>query len=100
MAERLRERIASTVAFHKGAEIPVTASFGVATYPETVREREKLFPTADKALYSAKADGRNCVRGDGATNQAAQRVEQLHNDVVSCASCPLDLRREPTTFSE
>ena len=66
MAERLRERIASTVAFHKGATIPVTASFGVATYPETVRERDKLFPHADEALYRAKGDGRNCVRTDGA----------------------------------
>jgi diguanylate cyclase (GGDEF)-like protein len=62
MAERLRERIAETVAFHKGATIPVTASFGVATYPETVAESEKLFPQADEALYRAKAEGRNCVR--------------------------------------
>jgi diguanylate cyclase (GGDEF)-like protein len=65
MAERLRERIATTVAFHKGATIPVTASFGVATYPETVTDREKLFPQADEALYRAKADGRNCVRCAG-----------------------------------
>ncbi|HEX5972338.1 MAG TPA: sensor domain-containing diguanylate cyclase [Gemmatimonadaceae bacterium] len=62
MAERLRERIAATVAFHKGAAIPVTASFGVATYPETVTDSEKLFPQADEALYRAKAEGRNCVR--------------------------------------
>jgi diguanylate cyclase (GGDEF)-like protein len=65
MAERLRERIASTVAFHKGATIPVTASFGVATYPETVAESDKLFPQADEALYRAKAEGRNCVRFAG-----------------------------------
>jgi diguanylate cyclase (GGDEF)-like protein len=65
LAERLRQRIVETVAFHKGAAIPVTASFGVATYPETVREREKLFPEADTALYRAKADGRNCVRSSG-----------------------------------
>jgi len=62
MAERLRDRIAATVAFHKGASIPVTASFGVATYPDPVTDREKLFPQADEALYRAKADGRNCVR--------------------------------------
>jgi len=65
MAERLRERIASTVAFHRGASIPVTASFGVATYPEPTTEREKLFPQADEALYRAKAAGRNCVRWAG-----------------------------------
>jgi diguanylate cyclase (GGDEF)-like protein len=62
VAERLRERIASTAAFHKGAPITVTASFGVATYPESITERDQLFPAADKALYVAKHDGRNCVR--------------------------------------
>lgn len=68
MAERLRKSIAETVAFHKGATIPVTASFGVATYPESVSDREKLFPLADEALYRAKADGRNCVRYAGVRN--------------------------------
>jgi len=67
LAERLRERIASNVAFHKGAGIPVTASFGVATYPEAVTVRDDLFPRADEALYRAKADGRNCVRVHGTT---------------------------------
>jgi len=69
LAQRLRVRIAETVAFHKGAEIPVTASFGVATYPDTVRERDKLFPKADEALYRAKAEGRNCVRSAGASSR-------------------------------
>lgn len=67
IAERLRERIATTVAFHKGATIPVTASFGVATYPAPVTDRQKLFPLADEALYRAKADGRNCVKCAGVT---------------------------------
>lgn len=67
MAERLRERIAATMAYHKGAAIPVTASFGVATYPETVKVRENLFPQADEALYRAKGDGRNCVKSAVAT---------------------------------
>jgi diguanylate cyclase (GGDEF)-like protein len=62
LAERLRQRIVETVAFHKGAAIPVTASFGVATYLDGVSSREKLFPQADEALYRAKSDGRNCVR--------------------------------------
>jgi diguanylate cyclase (GGDEF)-like protein len=62
VSERLRSRIAATVVRHGGAEIAVTASFGVATYPETVKVRDQLFPAADQALYSAKHDGRNCVR--------------------------------------
>ncbi|MES2177744.1 MAG: sensor domain-containing diguanylate cyclase [Gemmatimonadota bacterium] len=62
VAERLRSRIAGTPVRHGPAVIPVTASFGVATYPETVKVRDQLFPAADKALYIAKHDGRNCVR--------------------------------------
>jgi diguanylate cyclase len=62
VAERLRARIAATPIRHAGAEIVVTASFGVAAYPETVKVRDQLFPSADKALYIAKHDGRNCVR--------------------------------------
>ncbi|MEO7711488.1 MAG: sensor domain-containing diguanylate cyclase [Gemmatimonadaceae bacterium] len=62
IAERLRGRIEATVVRHAGAEISVTASFGVATYPESVTGRDRLFPGADKALYIAKNDGRNCVR--------------------------------------
>ena len=62
VAERLRARVAETPVKHGPAEIPVTASFGVATYPETVKVRDQLFPAADKALYIAKHDGRNCVR--------------------------------------
>jgi diguanylate cyclase (GGDEF)-like protein len=67
VAERLRSRIAATVVRHAGAEIAVTASFGVATYPETVKVRDQLFPSADKALYIAKKDGRNCVRSKPAS---------------------------------
>jgi diguanylate cyclase (GGDEF)-like protein len=67
VAERLRSRIAATVIRHAGAEIAVTASFGVATYPETVKVRDQLFPSADKALYIAKHDGRNLVRSRPAT---------------------------------
>jgi diguanylate cyclase (GGDEF)-like protein len=67
VADRLRAKVESTVVRHGGAEIAVTASFGVATYPETVKVRDQLFPSADKALYIAKHDGRNRVRAKPAT---------------------------------
>ena len=67
VAERLRTRIEGTPVKHGPAEIRVTASFGVATYPETVKVRAQLFPAADKALYIAKHDGRNCVRAKPGT---------------------------------
>jgi diguanylate cyclase (GGDEF)-like protein len=71
VAERLRIRIAGTPIRHGPSEIHCTASFGVATYPETVKVRDQLFPSADKALYIAKHDGRNCVRAKPATKGRA-----------------------------
>lgn len=62
LAERLRKRIEDRVVRIGEDEIRVTASFGVASYPEQVNVRDSLFPAADRALYQAKHDGRNCVR--------------------------------------
>jgi diguanylate cyclase (GGDEF)-like protein len=41
--------------------LQVTASIGVAAYPNSGDSVESLFTMADKGLYRAKADGRNCV---------------------------------------
>jgi diguanylate cyclase (GGDEF)-like protein len=62
LADRLRRRIAGRPIKHNDAEIVVTASFGVASYPDVVHTRDALFQAADAALYGAKHDGRNCVR--------------------------------------
>jgi diguanylate cyclase (GGDEF)-like protein len=62
LADRLRRRIAGRPIRVNETEIAVTASFGVASYPDVVRSREALFPAADAALYGAKHGGRNCVR--------------------------------------
>lgn len=40
---------------------PITASGGIATFPENGQETEILFKTADEALYAAKAGGRNRI---------------------------------------
>lgn len=42
--------------------ITVTASFGVTTMKDQDNSFDQLFNRADKAVYRAKADGRNCVR--------------------------------------
>jgi diguanylate cyclase (GGDEF)-like protein len=60
-AERLREGLES-VRIHAGggAVIEVTASLGVASFPETyVESGPDLVPLADAALYEAKRRGRN-----------------------------------------
>lgn len=45
---------------HEGVEIHLTASIGIATYPEGGRDAEVLFRNADMAMYSAKDKGGNC----------------------------------------
>lgn len=59
VAERLRESIASTPVPGVGQ---VTASIGVATYPSGAKSKEELVEMADRAMYLAKAAGRNRVR--------------------------------------
>ena len=65
LAERLRVTLMKRPARFGGNEIPVTASFGVSTYPDLARSREALFPDADAAMYQAKSAGRNCVKVAG-----------------------------------
>jgi diguanylate cyclase (GGDEF)-like protein len=58
VAERLRSRL-------EQMEVPgfgkVTASFGVATFPDHASSRDMLLAAADRALYHSKNAGRNRV---------------------------------------
>jgi diguanylate cyclase (GGDEF)-like protein len=62
LAERLRITLEGRPASHGLDHISMTASFGVATYPVPVPYGDWLLPASDKALYEAKAAGRNCVK--------------------------------------
>jgi len=57
-AEMLRLRIDGLSDAHG---VPISASFGVATVPETSTNAIDVIPTADAALYCAKKAGKNCV---------------------------------------
>lgn len=63
MAERVRTQIAAH-RFTGGvsADIYLTASFGVASFPEHATEAEKLIELADAAMYEAKQRKKNNVR--------------------------------------
>jgi diguanylate cyclase (GGDEF)-like protein len=57
---------------HEGHDIgPVTASIGVAVFPDHSNDAEALLRAADAAMYQAKRDGRDRVRvaqpGDATT---------------------------------
>jgi diguanylate cyclase (GGDEF)-like protein len=60
VAERLRIDIATRFAGNGGSPM-VTASLGVAAIPSDAIDAKTLIAAADRALYSAKAVGRNCV---------------------------------------
>ncbi|HEB76462.1 MAG TPA: sensor domain-containing diguanylate cyclase [Nitrospirae bacterium] len=62
IAERLRKTVSSTVFLKKeGYSIRLTASFGVASYPETAGSKEDLMRLADEAMYNVKYQTRNGV---------------------------------------
>jgi diguanylate cyclase (GGDEF)-like protein len=63
MAERVRQRIeAHRFKGGVGADIYLTASFGVASFPEHATQAEKLIELADAAMYEAKQRDKNNVR--------------------------------------
>lgn len=65
-AERIRHVVADTAFGAEGeVEIPITVSIGYATYPDDGTTQETLLNTADKAMYVAKARGKNRVVGAG-----------------------------------
>ena len=61
-AEHIRNEIAEMQLSWNDHQIsPITASIGVASFPEHARSRESLLHQADLALYKAKSSGRNQV---------------------------------------
>jgi len=97
VAERLRTRIAESFA---GQPVPLTMSFGVATYPAHATNHEGLLRAADDALYAAKALGRDrCVLHSpeiagilSADRQAMDPREQAQLATVLNLAEALDLR--------
>ena len=59
-ANSIREDISRVTFLLKAKKIKITISCGIATY-NGKESAEKLFSRADKALYKAKMNGRNCV---------------------------------------
>lgn len=61
LAERIRRNIQDLDCSCEGNHVNMTASLGIATLNADDSE-ESFFSRADKALYRAKAEGRNCTR--------------------------------------
>jgi diguanylate cyclase (GGDEF)-like protein len=65
IAERIRLKLGTTAWDWRGRTWPLSASFGVASCPETSRSLDNLPAQADAALYVAKRSGRNRVERAG-----------------------------------
>ena len=61
-ALRLAERLRQAISSDDSTGITCSASFGVACLQSTDKRPEALLHAVDRALYAAKAAGRNCVR--------------------------------------
>lgn len=60
-AERIRKLVSREKVMFKDQTLSVTVSIGVANYPTHTETASDLISLADKALYKAKAQGRNRV---------------------------------------
>jgi diguanylate cyclase (GGDEF)-like protein len=61
VAQRIRESVAGSTWMWRGSPCVMTASCGVAAYPDPVSDLASLQALADAALYRAKQAGRNRV---------------------------------------
>jgi diguanylate cyclase (GGDEF)-like protein len=76
IAEKLQQQLKAPFMI-SGRELFVTASIGVSSYPSDGGDPQKLLRNADRAMYRAKAEGRDVyrfystrVQGDGASRLA------------------------------
>jgi diguanylate cyclase (GGDEF)-like protein len=65
LMDELRERIAGRELRYGETGIRVTASFGIAQWPDHGQDAETLFCVADRCLYTGKRAGRNRVAPAG-----------------------------------
>ncbi|MDI9243656.1 sensor domain-containing diguanylate cyclase [Marinobacter sp. CHS3-4] len=65
LMEELRQRIADTPVAYGEATIRLTASFGIAHFPDHAQSADTLYRVADRCLYAGKRAGRNTVARAG-----------------------------------
>ena len=98
IAERLRRAVAAGLRADEG--LPVTASFGVATFPQHGTDGEMLLDHADQAMYAAKSMGRDRTVAFAPDLRVARvgGAHQEHLQAVLVLAETLDLR-DPATHA-
>ncbi|MBM4295876.1 MAG: sensor domain-containing diguanylate cyclase, partial [Deltaproteobacteria bacterium] len=62
LVRRMRRAINATVFLQEeGVNLHLTASYGIATLPEDARDRETLLAIADRAMFTSKGRGKDCI---------------------------------------
>jgi diguanylate cyclase (GGDEF)-like protein len=96
VAERMRVTVEREFS---GDPVPLTFSFGVATYPEHGRSADAVIEAADQALYAAKALGRNRsvifnreISAIFAPEPGGRGVDETHLATLLSLAEALDLR--------
>jgi diguanylate cyclase (GGDEF)-like protein/putative nucleotidyltransferase with HDIG domain len=86
VAERIRRSLLAEVVHHDDIEISVTASMGIASFPEHAQSQQALLDLADKSLYLSKRLGRNQVHAANDLNQdnliAIEQAEHAKQEVA------------------
>jgi diguanylate cyclase (GGDEF)-like protein len=59
VAERIRQHVSGAPLQHDGRDLVSSVSIGIASYPDDGATLDALAAHADRALYTAKQDGRN-----------------------------------------
>lgn len=85
VADRIRNKISNHL-FNGGRnlKLALTASFGVAAFPQHASSPQQLIACADTAMYEAKAANKNCIRLSSALGREVrlQSTVALPADVV------------------
>jgi diguanylate cyclase (GGDEF)-like protein len=72
VAEKIRAAVAAITV--SGVTRPITASIGLAVFPADATDSVTLLRNADRALYTAKSNGRNRVETTNGTRVAAEAL--------------------------
>jgi len=88
VAERIRQKIGrNQFTGGRRLQLALTASFGVAAFPQHASSPQQLVACADTAMYEAKAANKNCVRfATGALSQASREANKAESQAAQSES--------------